>query len=86
MAVPKHVESRSVAASPRWREAVWEPDLADLLGDPIAHLLRRRDGLTRADVERAVGLARQRVMRADTTQQRSSSGNHNTRYHEPEGS
>lgn len=42
----------------RWRHAGPEPDIKDLLSDPIAALLRARDGLTRRDVERAVASAR----------------------------
>ena len=42
-----------------WTEG--EPDLADLLSDPIVDALLRRDGLTRRDVWHAVDLARRRL-------------------------
>lgn len=41
-----------------WRHAGPEPDIKNLLSDPIAALLRARDGLTRRDVERAIAAAR----------------------------
>ncbi|MBK1696585.1 hypothetical protein CKO21_04930 [Rhodovibrio salinarum] len=47
----------------RWRYAGREPSLAALLDDPIAALLRRRDGLQRADVLRALATARRSTPR-----------------------
>ena len=38
-----------------------EPPLEELLNDPIAQLLMRRDGIALADVWRAVELARSRL-------------------------
>ncbi len=34
-----------------WGEAGSEPRLSDVLSDPLVHLVMRRDGLQRADVE-----------------------------------
>lgn len=42
----------------RWLKAGSEPKIADLVADPIAALLRRRDGIAEADVWRAVRAGR----------------------------
>lgn len=45
-----------------WREAGEEPTIRELLNDPIAKLLRRRDGLQERDVWLAVEQAHCRIM------------------------
>ena len=40
-----------------WLEAGTEPALAELYADPVLHLLLRRDGISLADVQRAVACA-----------------------------
>lgn len=44
-----------------WEEG--EPAVEELLSDPIFEFLMRRDGLTRADVWRAVERARRKLAR-----------------------
>ena len=44
-----------------WSEAGTEPRLADLLADPIVHLVMARDHLSRADVESAVAFGRRQM-------------------------
>jgi hypothetical protein len=51
-----------VRTSRTWSEAGEEPTLAEMLADPIVHLVMARDHLTRADVERAVSFG-QRLLR-----------------------
>ena len=46
-----------------WSEAGTEPKLADMLADPIVHLVMARDHLSRADVEKAVAYG-QRLLRS----------------------
>ena len=41
-----------------WSEAGPEPEISELLADPIVHLVMRRDGLTEKDVRAAVHVAR----------------------------
>jgi hypothetical protein len=86
VAATKHVEGRSGTPDRRWRGAGQEPGLAELLDDPIAELLRRRDGLTRADVEGAVRLARQRVTPAETGYPRPAPAPPNINLQVPDGS
>ena len=45
-----------------WDEAGQEPQLADILSDPVVHLLMERDRLVRADVEAAIARG-QRALR-----------------------
>ena len=42
----------------RWLEAGREPEIAELVADPIAALLRRRDGIAEAEVWHAVRAGR----------------------------
>jgi hypothetical protein len=46
-----------------WGGAGPEPKLSDVLADPLVHLVMRRDGLERADVEAAVALGRRQLRR-----------------------
>lgn len=46
-----------------WLDAGVEPDVDDLLADPLVHLVLRRDGLTVDDVRWAVADARLRLER-----------------------
>jgi hypothetical protein len=46
-----------------WSEAGSEPKLADVLADPLVHLVMRRDGLARADVEAAVAFGQRQMRR-----------------------
>jgi len=59
-------DQRPAGPSRKWQQAGCEPALAELLDDPIAGLLRRRDRLTRGDVARAVAQARHRLRTAET--------------------
>jgi len=86
VAATKHLEGRSGTPNRRWRGAGEEPGLDELLGDPIAELLRRRDGLTRADVEGVVRSARQRRIRADTGPRRPAPAHQATKHHGSDGS
>jgi len=40
-----------------------EPRLAELLADPLTHLVMRRDGITEHDVRAAVEIARRTLLR-----------------------
>ena len=41
------IETRiCVAGEKRWRDAGTEPDLAEVLADPVVHLVMRRDGVS----------------------------------------
>jgi hypothetical protein len=44
-----------------WSEAGTEPDLAEVLSDPIVHLVMARDGLSRVDLERAVAFGQRQL-------------------------
>ena len=44
----------------RWNEGGVEPALDDLIADPIADLLRVRDGISEEDVRAVIHAARQR--------------------------
>lgn len=46
----------------RWARGGFEPPLDELLDEPIAALLRRRDHLDAAEVRAAVGAARSRIL------------------------
>jgi hypothetical protein len=41
-----------------WRKAGEEPDLADVLADPLVHLVMRRDGVSLAQLESVIARAR----------------------------
>ena len=41
-----------------WRKAGEDPDLAEILADPLVHLLMRRDGVSRAQLEAVIAQAR----------------------------
>jgi hypothetical protein len=49
---------------PDWSEAGPEPELSDVLADPIVHLVMRRDRLTSEDVWFAVRVAQDRLRMA----------------------
>jgi len=53
----------SRVARESWDQAGQEPRLADLLSDPLLHLLMGRDRLVLADVEAAIALARSALRR-----------------------
>ncbi len=55
--------ARPETASGPWGEAGSEPKLSDVLADPLVHLVMRRDGLKRADVEAAVALGQRQLRR-----------------------
>ena len=52
----------------RWSTQGIEPDLHDLLADPIVQLVLRRDGLVVSDVWVAVSEARSRLRRLRRTE------------------
>lgn len=41
-----------------WRNAGEEPDLADVLADPLVHLVMRRDGVSLAQLQSVIAHAR----------------------------
>jgi hypothetical protein len=47
------------AKAPReaWLEAGQEPRLAEVLADPLVHLVMRRDGVSRAELEAVIAAA-----------------------------
>lgn len=47
----------------RWDRGGQEPELGDMLADPVIELVMRRDGLTRDDVEAVMREARRRIDR-----------------------
>ncbi len=47
-----------------WQEAGEEPTVEDLLNDPIARLLRARDGLRKEDIRLAIDQARRHLFKA----------------------
>jgi len=49
------------ATANSWSDGGTEPALADLLSDPIVHLVMARDHLSRADVERAVSFGQRQL-------------------------
>jgi len=58
------VSLSTVVRGPRsWTEAGEEPSLAEILADPIVHLVMARDRLSRADLDRAVAYG-QRLLRS----------------------
>lgn len=48
---------------PDWSRAGIEPSLAEVLADPVVHLVLRRDGLTPSDLRQAVNAACRRLAR-----------------------
>jgi hypothetical protein len=42
----------------RWAAGGIEPDLNDMLADPVVHLVMRRDGVTEAELRRVIAAAR----------------------------
>jgi hypothetical protein len=52
---------RIVRGSRSWTEFGEEPSLAEVMADPIVHLVMARDHLTHADVESAVALGRRQL-------------------------
>jgi hypothetical protein len=44
-----------------WSEAGREPALAEVLADPLVHVVMRRDGVTRAELEAVIRLGRSRL-------------------------
>ena len=44
-----------------WSEAGDEPDLAEMMADPIVQLVMARDHLSRADVDSAVAFGRRQL-------------------------
>ena len=41
-----------------WRKAGEEPDLAEILADPLVHLVMRRDGVSLKELETVIARAR----------------------------
>jgi hypothetical protein len=41
-----------------WRKAGEEPDLAEVLADPLVHLVMRRDGVSLAQLQSVIARAR----------------------------
>jgi hypothetical protein len=41
-----------------WRKAGEEPDLAEVLADPLVHLVMRRDGISLAQLQSVIARAR----------------------------
>jgi len=41
-----------------WRDAGEEPKLSDVLADPLIHLVMRRDGVSRAQLDAVIAQAR----------------------------
>lgn len=52
---------RSVRREP-YAEAGIEPRLEDLLGDPLTHMLMRRDGVSDSNLRQLIGAAKQRLL------------------------
>lgn len=44
-----------------WSSYGVEPELSEVMRDPLVHLIMRRDGISQHEVWRAVGLARARL-------------------------
>lgn len=56
------IETRpSLAGGQRWRKAGTEPDLAEVLADPMVHLVMRRDGVSPCQLRRVIVVARKRL-------------------------
>ncbi len=47
-----------MSLSRKWREAGTEPDLAEMLSDPLVHRVMRRDGVTLAELRDVIARAR----------------------------
>jgi hypothetical protein len=52
---------RCFAGGQHWREAGTEPDLAEVLADPMVHLVMRRDGVSPCQLRRVIAIARKRL-------------------------
>ena len=52
---------RSALDARRWSRAGEEPDLADLLADPVVHLVMRRDGVSTAELLAVITDARAKM-------------------------
>jgi hypothetical protein len=50
-------------AGNRWRVAGTEPDLAEVLAEPMVHLLMQRDGVSRCALARVLATARAALRR-----------------------
>jgi hypothetical protein len=56
------IETRiCVAGEKRWRDAGTEPDLAEVLADPVVHLVMRRDGVSPCQLRKVIAEARKRL-------------------------
>ena len=56
------IETRiCVAGEKRWRDAGTEPDLAEVLADPVVHLVMRRDGVSPCQLRQVIVEARKRL-------------------------
>ena len=53
-----------MASNEPWSKSGVEPSVAELLADPVAQIILRYDGVTRADVWAAVERARQELRAA----------------------
>ncbi len=49
------------AGGQRWRVAGTEPDLAEVLADPVVHLIMRRDGVSPCQLRKVIADARNRL-------------------------
>ena len=58
-----HPPSRSGAAAVPWGEAGEEPDLAEVLADPVVHAVMRRDGVTQCELRAVIAGARTKLRR-----------------------
>ncbi len=58
---------RDGGGKPDWSGAGIEPALADVMNDPLVHLVMRRDSLTPDQVWSVVNAARRRLKRAPET-------------------
>jgi len=61
MAIRSLIPKPAIRRSGTWSEAGEEPSLAEMLADPIVHLVMARDRLSRADVERAVAYGQRKL-------------------------
>lgn len=57
---------RQASGRSDWSRAGAEPSLAEVLEDPVVHLVLRRDGLTPSDLRRAMETARSGLRRDDS--------------------
>ncbi len=62
--IEPHSDTRPASEPHAPRQAAWivgEPSMPDLLDDPLIHAVLRRDGLSLADLQRAIMQARRRL-------------------------